>query len=162
MAMQLQVGSSATCLELPVSRLEKPSTPGYLPSEPREELAGVEEISGSASGVLGKQQVVYDLMKRTVCVTAEAEDLLRMKNLEIRTLSRTEYQTNELDPADSRFLGVREHQLKKKGRGLRFRTTIDIRSDQQNFQIVFLRELMEDGRPPLVKEWKEQIPRDLQ
>jgi hypothetical protein len=95
-------------------------------------------------------------------VTAEAEDLLRVKDLEIRTLSRTEYQTNELDPADSRFLGVREHQLKKVGRALRFRTTIDIRSDRENFYIVFLRELMEDGRSALVKEWKEKIPRDLQ
>jgi putative CocE/NonD family hydrolase len=162
MTMQLRVGSDATRLELPVLRLKKFATPNYLPPESREELEGIEEISGSASGVLDKQQVVCDLTKRTICVTAEAEDLLRVKDLEIRTLSRTEYQTNELDPADSRFLGVREHQLKKVGRAFRFRTTIDIRSDRENFYIVFLRELMEDGRSALVKEWKEKIPRDLQ
>jgi len=162
MTMQLRIGSGSTRLELPVLRLEKPEAPNYLPPEPREKLKGVEEISESASGVLGKQQVVYDLAKRTVRVTAEAEDLLRAKDLEIRTLSRTEYQTNELNPADSRFLGVREHQLKKEARALRFRMTIDIHSDRENFYIVCRRELMEEGRPALVKEWKETIPRDLQ
>ncbi len=162
MTMQLLVGSNMTRLELPVFRLDEAAAPRFLPPEPREELAGVEEISGSASGVLGEQQVIYDLVKHTVCVMAEAEDLLRMKELEIRTLSRTEYQTSEVDPADSRFLGVREHRLKKKGGALRFRTTIDIHSDRENFNIVFLRELMEEGRPALVREWKERIPRDLQ
>jgi uncharacterized protein (DUF2237 family) len=162
MTMQLNVGSGTTRLELPVLRLEKSVSPSYLPSEPREELEGVEEISSSASGVIGKQQVVYDLTKHTVCVTAEAEDLLRAKGLEIRTISRTEYQTNELDPSDSRFLGVREHQLVKAGRALRFRMTIDIHSDRENFYFVCRRELMQDGRPALVKEWKEKIPRDLQ
>jgi predicted acyl esterase len=162
MTMQLKVGSGETRLELPLLLPKKSLAPSFLPPEPREELRDVEEVSGSPSGVLGQQQVVYDLTKHTVCVTAEAEDLLRMKNLEIRTLSRTEYQTNELDPADSRFLGVREHQLLKERRALRLRMIIDIRSDRENFHIICRRELMEEGQPALIKEWKEKIPRDLQ
>ncbi len=93
---------------------------------------------------------------------AEAEDKLHARDVEIRTISRTEYQTSELNPADSSFLGIREHQLRKGKRALRFKTTMDIRSDKMNFYVIFRRELLRDGQPDIVKEWKETIPRDLQ
>ena len=160
--MQLYVGTEATRMELPVVAPGKPDVPPFLPPEPREALADVQEVEGSASGVLENQQVIHDLINQTVCMKAEAEDKLHARDVEIRTISRTEYQTSELNPADSSFLGIREHQLRKGKRALRFKTTMDIRSDKMNFYVIFRRELLRDGQPDIVKEWKETIPRDLQ
>ncbi len=162
MTMQLHVGTAATRLELPVSPSVPCAPPSFLAPEPREELKNVEEIDGEASGVLGNQEVVYGLADHTVNVKAGAESLLRAPDVEIRTICRTEYRTNERTPSDSGFRGEREHQVKKGLQAFRFKTTIDIRSDKSSFFVVFRRELDLTGRPPLIKEWRETIRRDFQ
>jgi uncharacterized protein len=162
MTMQLHVGSEATSLELPLSPAAKYAAPGFLPPEPREEMPGIEESAGEASGLLENQQVVRDLISGTVSVAAAAESLLRAPDFTIRTTCRTDYRTNERAPAASAFFGAREHLVSKGDHEFRFMTTIDIRSDRSSFFVVFRRELIEAGRPPVTKEWRETIARDLQ
>ena len=49
-----------------------------------------------------------------------------------------------------------------RGRRLELQTTIDIRSDEDNFYVAFLRKFFENGKQVRQREWKETIKRDFQ
>ncbi len=79
-----------------------------------------------------------------------------------RIYLRDYFVTNDNNPAVSSYRGERGRCLDINGRRLELQTTIDVRSDETNFHVVFLRKFFENGKQVREREWKETIKRDFQ
>ena len=75
------------------------------------------------------------------------------------TDERNFYETNDKNPAESRFSGDVNRRIALKDRTLEVRSTLDVRSDEKNFHVTVVRYVYENGKLLRQREWKETIPR---
>lgn len=69
------------------------------------------------------------------------------------------YETNEKNPARSRFLGEDSDRIELPGRTIYLLINIEIRSDEKNFHVALVRQIFENDKLVRRREWKETVPR---
>ena len=134
------------------------ATPAPLPaSEPREERPDVKDLTipGYPS-----QVVSYSTLTGVTSVDWKVGYgwMIGATRLEVR--ERQYYETNDNDPAASRFLGEESHRIRVRGRNLLLETSIDILSDRTTFHATVTRRISENGKLVRKKQWKEEIARE--
>ncbi|HUL71140.1 MAG TPA: CocE/NonD family hydrolase [Gemmatimonadales bacterium] len=158
MTTSLWLGTGATRLELPVVTGD-PGPPPDLPApEPREHRPDARTLAGAPPTV---SRVILDQLGRTTGVEYSAGDRFTIGTRRIDNQEREYYQTNEVDPADSRFLGEESHRIQLPSGRVTLKTTIDIRSDSAAFHVTVTRRIYRDDRLVRERRWKESIPREF-
>ncbi|HEU5153748.1 MAG TPA: CocE/NonD family hydrolase C-terminal non-catalytic domain-containing protein, partial [Gemmatimonadales bacterium] len=162
MTSVVHLATAKSVLELPVIppsvfRMGK-RLADLAPPEPRQERPDVKDID-----VLGvpSQVVTYDPLSGINSVQWKFGYAWTIGTTRYDNTEQEFYETNESNPAASRFLGVEVHRIRRTGRDLRLETTIDIRSDSTAFNVRVLRRISEKGKLVAQKEWKESIPREF-
>jgi len=170
MITKLFMGEKNTSLELPVIPSLNRKAPSFMPPEPREE-AKIKPISSEeplgvsyfgpylwpAASVEQKRD-----MNSTVSVDWKGARSCEVQRARYRGFLRDYYDTNDKNPAISTYHGERGRWIEMEGRIVDLRSTVDIRSDETNFYVVFLRQIYENGKLIRQREWKETIKRDFQ
>jgi hypothetical protein len=105
------------------------------------------------------QRVVYDPVHAVTSVDWVEPFAWTIGRTRYDVIEHEYYETHERDPADSRFLGIETHRIRRAGQDLQLRTTIDIRSDSTAFKVNFTRRLEQGGRLVQERVWRESIPR---
>jgi len=158
MTTQLYIDDEATRVELPVIPDVAYRTPDLLPPEPREPTATGRYLE-SVPWPAGLDQ--YSKARWTGTTSLEWKGHGRFENLgnSYDTWERNYYETNDLNPAESRFSGEAGHRIDLGDRKLEIKSEIEVRSDAQDFHISVTRHLYEDGRLVRKRAWNEKIPR---
>jgi len=154
---------AATRIELPFvskSNLKGSETVMTKPLG-RESLPDSEELASQGWPYFFKSvQMPIDSIKALVW---KGEDRFRIGAQNYFYFENTHYQTDDVRPSDSLFLGNAGHSITlKSGRQLDVSTDIKVQSDQKNFNIEFSRKLFENKKLVRQKTWKEAIPRNFQ
>jgi len=158
MTTALRLGTGATRLELPVVTGD-PGPPPDLPvPAPREHRPDARTLAGAPPTV---SRVILDQLGRTTAVELSTGDRFTIGPRRYDNREREYYQTNEVDPADSRFLGEESHRIQLPSGRVTLKTTIDIRSDSAAFHVTVTRRIYRDDRLVRERSWKESIPREF-
>ncbi len=158
MTTSLWLGTGATRLELPVVT-EDPGPPPRLPDPaPRESRPDARTLSGAPPTV---SRVIVDQLGHTTGVELSTGDRFTIGNRRFDNREREWYQTSELDPADSRFLGEESHRIQLPGGRVTLKTSIDVHSDSAAFHVTVTRRIYRDDRLVRERSWKESIPREF-
>ena len=72
------------------------------------------------------------------------------------------HQTNDRRPDTSSVIGDYAITVRLPERVLRFRGVLELRSDRDNFFVIYTRRLQRDGELLRERTWRETIPRDSQ
>jgi len=157
MTTELHVGVKNTRMELPVIPSAERAAPDFLPPEPREEHPEVRYLDGASW--LNDLQYKRDLWRTTTSVEWRSFDEFVNQGRQYRTDEWHYYETNDRRPAKSRYFGEAKTRIKLEDRDLELRSTIDVRSDEENFHVTINRYLMNEDELLRQREWKESIPR---
>ncbi len=160
MTTKLYLGAANTRVELPVIPSVERRAPAFLPLEPPEKRPETRRIvSESYPWPRGFYEWKRDLWSTKTSVewkgysdTANDED--RYYDYE-----RNYYETNDVNPAESRFSGEAGRRMELGGRKLHIRTTLDVVSDEVNFYVTIVRYVYENDSLVRRREWKETVPR---
>jgi hypothetical protein len=106
-------------------------------------------------------RVILDQLGRTTAVELSTGDRFTIGTRRYENREREYYQTNEVDPADSRFLGEESHRIQLPSGRVTLKTTIDIRSDSAAFHVTVTRRIYRDDRLVRERSWQESIPREF-
>jgi uncharacterized protein len=160
MTTQLYIGDAATRVELPVIPDVAYRSPGFLPPE-QEPPSGTGRYLESVAWPAGLYRLSRDLW--TGLARLEWKGHGRFENLGHRydTWERNEYETNDLDPAVSRFSGEAGHRIDLGDRKLEIKSELEVRSDATDFHISVTRYLYENGELVRTRSWNEAIPRQF-
>jgi len=158
MTTKLYINDAATRVELPVIPDITYRTPGFLPTE-EEPPSGAGRYLESVAWPAGLYRLSRDLW--TGHTSLEWKGHGRFENLGnmYDTWERNHYETNDLNPAESRFSGAAGHRIDLGDRKLEVKSQIEVRSDATDFHITVTRTLTEDGRQVRKRIWEETIPR---
>ena len=159
MTTELHVGVENTRMELPVIPPAERRVPELLPPEPREEHAEVRYLDGASW--LNDLQYKRDLWRTTTSVEWRSFDEFVNQGRQYRTDEWHYYETNDRRPAESRYFGEAKTRIDLEDRELELRSTIDVRSDEENFHVIITRYLMKDDELLRQHEWNETIPRNF-
>ena len=158
MTTRLMTGAEATAIELPViPRKERPG-PAFRTPEKREERDDARDLGGGAWPV-GFFEWRRDLGEGTVQVEWRGTSTWEIQGVRYHATEKNLYETNEKDPARSRFWGEDGDRIELPGRTLYLLTNVEIRSDEKSFHVVFVRQIFENDKPVRRREWKETVPR---
>jgi len=158
MTTRLVTGAEATAIELPViPRKERPG-PAFRTPEKREERDDARDLGGGAWPV-GFFEWRRELGEGTVQVEWRGTSTWEIQGVRYHATEKNLYETNEKDPARSRFWGEDGDRIELPGRTLYLLTNVEIRSDEKSFQVVFVRQIFENDKPVRRREWKETVPR---
>jgi hypothetical protein len=153
----LRVGGGGSHLELPVVPLKSAYPVPDLPKpEPRAERPDVVyHRSGHHLDRVSYQPVTG--------VTTVEWSFPASWNIGAVRFDYTEnetYQTSDLDPSRSSWVGRATHHVQPPGRDFLLETTIDIQSDSTAFHVTVTRDLSSRGKKMRHRQWKEAIPRE--
>jgi hypothetical protein len=158
MTSAVQLSAAKAILELPVVPSGTTTQVSLPAPEPRQERPDVKDID--VAGV-PSEVVTYDPLRGKHSVQWKFGYAWTIGSTRYDNTEQEYYETNESNPAASRFLGVEVHRIRRSGRDLRLETTIDIRSDSAAFNVRVHRRISEKGNLVRQKEWKESIPREF-
>ncbi len=158
MTTKLYINDAATRVELPVIPDVQYRAPDLLPPEPQEPSATGRYLE-SVPWPAGLYQ--YSKALWTGITSLEWKGHGRFENLGnlYDTWERNYYETNDMNPAESRFSGEAGHRIDLGDRKLEIKSEIEVRSDATDFHITVTRYLYEDGRLVRKRAWNETIPR---
>jgi hypothetical protein len=158
MTSTVHLATEKSVLLLPVIR-SGALQPVKLPApEPRQERPDVKDIE--VPGVPA-QVITHDPIRGIKSVEWKFGYAWTIGSTRYDNSEQEYYETNETNPAASRFLGVEVHRIRRAGRDLRLETTIDIRSDSTAFDVTVWRRISEGGKLVRKKRWNERIPREF-
>lgn len=152
---------AGTSLALPVIPFEKREAPAFAPPEPREARPDAKALECS-SWPSGTQEFVRDLLRGKTRYEWKSECAWEIGERRYHASERNLYTTNAERPADSAFRGDEALTIERPGRQLVLKTVLEVRSDEQNFYVVFTRRLLENEALVREKQWAETIPRDFE
>jgi predicted acyl esterase len=162
MTTRLSTGTEGTALELPV-----------IPARPRPRPApALEPEPGSAGEAPDARTLSYhatsagvvrrDVKRKTTAVDFETRWAYMIGARIVQTVEREHYETEDEEPARSRFLGDEVHRFTLPGgRTVQVHTVMDVRSDQRNFQVTVTRRLFQRDSLIRSKSWSETLPRGI-
>jgi hypothetical protein len=75
---------------------------------------------------------------------------------------KNDYETSDNSPAASRFLGEDSDRIRLPDRNIYLLTTVNIRSEEKSFEVIFVRQVYLNDKLLRRKEWQETIPRQGQ
>jgi uncharacterized protein len=158
MTTKLFIGSENTCVELPVIPSKARPAPNFRPPEPREERTDARDLE-SEVWPQGFYEWRRDLWKGTVGVEWKGKSSWEIKGRRFHATEKNYYETNEKNPAQSRFLGEDSDRIELPGRNIYLLTNVEIRSDDKNFYVTLLRKIFENDKLIRSREWKETVAR---
>jgi predicted acyl esterase len=161
MTTHLSTGIEQTNIALPVIPPGPYERPGFRPPEPRESVRDARDF-GSDVWPQGTYEYRRDLARGTVGVEWRGKGSYEVKGIRYHFTELNLYETNEKDPARSRFLGEASDTIELPGRKIFLLTNGEIVSDERAFHLTFTRRLYENDKLLRSREWKETIPRDFQ
>ena len=160
MTMKLKIGEKGTTIRLPVVPFPERPVPKLLPPE-------ASQMPPDAASLPGGGDPIYTLVSRNsdtgmVSVEQKSEHYFTVTNLSYYRMDWRYYETNESNPADTRFIGTSEGKVTMKDRSVMHRTTTDMQSSVKNFHVVITRRIYENDTLVREKVFDEVIPRDFQ
>ena len=160
MTTRLATGKEATRLELPVIPGGGHPAPAFRAPEPRETAGDARDLGGGAWPA-GRTEWRRDIGEGKAAYEWRGETVWEVRGVRFRATERNVYETDEKAPARSRFLGEDTDRIELPGRTLDLRTEVEIRSDDKDFHVMFVRRILENGRLVRRREWTESVPREL-
>lgn len=159
---QLKIDSNETRLELPLVFLDdltevpmsKGGSSSYLPAQ----LISMQAIESFP----GKREVIKSEEAGTVDFIRESGVRYVLENAELEATRHTSHQANIGEPALTHFKGWAEYALKKtesEGTTFRYRTDIDLKSDEAHFTLEASRTLLKDDEEIRSRHWEMSLPR---
>lgn len=158
MTTRLVTGTETTRIELPVIPRKERGTPSFKAPEPREERGDARDLGGGAWPI-GFFEWRRDLSTGTVGVEWRGTSTWEIKGRRYHATEKNYYETAEKDPARSRFTGEDSDRIELPGRTLYLLSHVEIRSDEKNFHVSFVRQIFENDTLVRRREWKETVPR---
>jgi uncharacterized protein len=161
MTTTLVTGVEATCLELPVVPAGRLAAPAFRLAEKREVRADARDL-GSDVWPQGTNEWKRDTARGVVTYTWSGKSRYKIGDRRFEATEKNVYETNESDPADSRFLGEASDRIELRGRTIDVLTSAEIRSDAASFHVTFVRRILENGQLLRKRQWQETVPRLFQ
>jgi len=161
MTTTVVTGAEATSVELPVIPAGPRAAPAFKPAEEREVRADARDL-GSDVWPQGTSEWKRDTVSGLVTYTWSGKSRYEINGRRFEATEKNVYETKELDPASSRFLGDASDHIELGGRTIDVLTSAEIRSDAGNFQVTFVRRILENGWLLRERKWQETIPRAFQ
>ena len=161
MTTTLVTGVETTCIELPIIPAGRLGAPAFRPAEKREVGTDARDL-GSDVWPQGMNEWKRDTARGLVTYTWSGKSRYEIRDRRFEATERNVYETNEPDPANSRFLGEDSDRIELRGRTIDILTSVEIRSDAGNFHVNFVRRVLENGRLVRKRKWQETIPRVFQ
>ena len=160
MTTQLFLGNESTCLKLPVIPYDLRPIPNFFPPEAREERPDAHPLE--RPGWPYKHLVTRDLERSTTTVELEAEKRWEIQGHRYVSIEKVSYQTNDLNPAETRFLGEGGYIIHLGDRKLELKLFITLVSDQINFNVKIIRQIFEQDKLVRERQWEASLPREFQ
>ncbi|MBN2408134.1 MAG: CocE/NonD family hydrolase [Candidatus Aminicenantes bacterium] len=161
MMTTLTIGIEETQIALPVIPPGPYEKPGFQAPEPRESVPDAQDF-GSDYWPQGTYEQRRDLVRGTTTVEWRGQGSYEVKGVRYSFTELNIYETNDRDPARSRFLGEANDRIELPGRKIFLLTNGEIVSDEKNFHLTFTRRIYENDILLRTREWKETVPRDFQ
>ena len=161
MTTTLALGIEQTHIALPVIPPGPFERPGFRPPEPREVVQDARDF-GSDVWPQGSYEYRRDLARGTVSVEWRGKGSYEVKGIRYQFTELNLYETDEKNPARSRFVGEASDTIELPNRKIFLLTNGEIISDEKNFHLTFSRRIYENDRLLISREWKETIPRTFQ
>jgi putative CocE/NonD family hydrolase len=161
MTTTLVTGVETTCLELPMIPAGRFGVPAFRPAEKREVRTDARDL-GSDVWPQGTNEWKRDPARGVVTYTWSGKSRYEIGDRRFEATEKNVYETNESDPANSRFVGEDSDRIELRGRTIDVLTSVEIRSDAGNFHIKFIRRILENSRLLRERQWQETIPRVFQ
>jgi putative CocE/NonD family hydrolase len=161
MTTTVVTGAEATSVELPVIPAGPRASPAFKPAEEREVRADARDL-GSDVWPQGSSEWKRDTVSGLVTYTWSGKSRYEIRGRRFEATEKNVYETKELDPASSRFLGDATDHIELRGRTIDVLTSAEIRSDAGNFHVTFVRRILENGRLLRERKWQETVPRVFQ
>jgi hypothetical protein len=161
MTTTLVTGVEATHIELPLVQTGRLGAPAFRPAEKREVRTDAQDL-GSDVWPQGTNEWKRDTARGLITYTWSGKSRYEIRDRRFEATEKNVYETNESEPAKSRFLGEDSDRIELPGRTIDVLTSVDIRSDARDFHATFVRRILENGRLVRKREWQETIPRVFQ
>jgi hypothetical protein len=158
MTSKLFIGVENTRIELPVIPAKQRGEPSFKPPEKREVRADARDL-GSDVWPQGTYEWKHDLWRGIVSVEWRGKSSFEIQGRRYHSTEKNYYETNEKVPAQSRFLGEDSDRVELAGRNIYLLTNVEVRSDEKNFYVTFVRQIFENDKLIRRREWEETIPR---
>jgi hypothetical protein len=160
MTTRLAIDDDRTSLELPVT----PPIPN--PRVPERPSPGTHEAAPDIrylveSGYPGAV-VTRDANAKTTTVDLLTHSRYTIGTRLIDVVEKERYETQDDDPAATRFVGDETHEIRLRGgRTVKVRSVMEIRSDAGNLHVTFTRRLYLRARLVRTRTWTESIRRGI-
>lgn len=161
MTTTLVTGAEDTCVELPVLPPGPFGGPAFQPAEKREVRTDARDL-GSDVWPQGTNEWKRDAARGLVTYTWSGKSRYEIRDRRFEATEKNVYETNESDPASSRFLGEDSDRIELPGRSIDVLTSVEIRSDIKDFHVTFIRRILENGGLLRERKWQETVPRAFQ
>lgn len=161
MTTRLFIGTGETRVELPVVPEEKRPAPRFERPQPRETRTDALDLGGEV-WPQGFYQWRRDLWKGTVGVEWHGSSRYEIGGVGFESTEKNDYETSDNSPAASRFLGEDSDRIRLPDRNIYLLTTVDIRSEEKSFEVIFVRQVYLNDKLLRRKEWQVTIPRQGQ
>lgn len=143
------------------SRLFPNAAFSFRSPELREQCPDARSLGGGV-WPQGRYELKRDMWTSKVTVEWEGPRDYEIRGRRFLTYEKNYFETNDDQPADSKFQGEAGCRIELEDRRLYLRTTIDLRSDQEQFYATFTREIFENDILVRKKQWKETFLRRFQ
>ena len=161
MTTSLVTGVEATRVEIPVIPAGRLSPAAFRPAEKREVRTDAKDL-GSDVWPQGTSEWKRDTARGVVTYTWAGKSRYEIGDRRFEATEKNVYETNESDPAESRFLGEDTDRVELRGRTIDLVTSVEVRSDARDFHVTFVRRVLENGRAVRERKWQETVPRLFQ
>jgi len=161
MTTTLVTGVEATHIELPLVQTGRLGAPAFRPAEKREVRTDAQDL-GSDVWPQGTNEWKRDTARGLITYTWSGKSRYEIRDRRFEATEKNVYETNESEPAKSRFLGEDSDRIELPGRTIDVLTSVEIRSDARDFHATFVRRILKNGRLVRKREWQETIPRVFQ
>ena len=158
MTTKLAVGGEFTQLEMPILPPGKRRTPDFKPPEPHEQRPDARYLD-LESWPHGFYEQKRDIWTSNFSVEWKGSKDYEIQGRKYFTYERDYHETNDLNPAESYYQGEAGARIELEDCIIELHTMIDLKSDENTFQVIFMREIHENGTLVRRREWKEDIPR---
>jgi hypothetical protein len=160
MTTALHLSVENTRIDLPVIPAKQRPAPAFRPPEPRDEPVDGQYVE-SVPWPFGHYVWTRDLAEGRASLEWKGHAEFENHGRRYRTWERNYYETNDLQPAASRFSGEGGRRIEIGDRTLEFVSNIDVRSDAENFHVTIRRTVRENDELVRERTWSEAVPRDF-
>jgi len=161
MTTTLVTGVEATGIDLPVIPAGPRAAPAFRPAEEREVRPDARDL-GTDVWPQGTSEWKRDAVRGLVTYTWSGKSRYGIRNRRFEAAEKNVYETNEADPANSRFLGEASDRIELNGQTIDVLTSSEIQSDAESFHVTFIRRILVNGRLLRERKWRESVPRVFQ